>query len=259
MEKTQRAIAFDNAATNPEMPLSHELATGIIGDYPYFLPALIVAIKQEPGIDVDERKSLIERASASMCDRTALHNLIGDDSDKFRNFYPDESSNRVKSTIETISHFLDTFGNDDEKENAAIERQIFNPVPDYEMLLEKESGRKVELDDDEMSDNDRLISKFLDNAANSPQQKPKERSNASQAGKQAKPETDNHDSSLLSESLAKIYIRQHRYEKALEIITSLSLNFPEKSIYFADQIRFLKKLIVNEKYKQQNNTTCSQH
>ena len=60
---------------------------------------------------------------------------------------------------------------------------------------------------------------------------------------------DSSGDSLLSESLAKIYIRQHRYDKALEIIQSLSLNFPEKSIYFADQIRFLKKLILNQEYK----------
>ncbi|MDE6268250.1 MAG: hypothetical protein K2M04_04115, partial [Muribaculaceae bacterium] len=51
------------------------------------------------------------------------------------------------------------------------------------------------------------------------------------------------DDSLLSESLAKIYIRQHDYVRAYEIIERLNLNFPEKSIYFADQLRFLRKII----------------
>ena len=55
---------------------------------------------------------------------------------------------------------------------------------------------------------------------------------------------------MLSESLAKIYIKRRRYEKAYEIIHTLSLNFPEKSIYFADQLRFLKKLILNNNLKQ---------
>lgn len=58
--------------------------------------------------------------------------------------------------------------------------------------------------------------------------------------------------SMLSESLAKIYIKQHKYAKALEIIKSISLKFPEKSIYFADQIRFLQKLIINEQFKIKN-------
>ena len=48
----------------------------------------------------------------------------------------------------------------------------------------------------------------------------------------------------------KVYIKQKKYEQALTIIKRLSLNFPKKSIYFADQMRFLKKLIENEKYKQ---------
>ena len=54
-------------------------------------------------------------------------------------------------------------------------------------------------------------------------------------------------SSSLSESLAKVYIKQHRYERAYEIISELNLNNPEKSVYFADQLRFLKKLIAIEK------------
>mgnify|MGYP000065696583 FL=1 len=57
------------------------------------------------------------------------------------------------------------------------------------------------------------------------------------------------DDSYFTETLAKIYIKQHRYEKALEIIKKLSLNYQKKNAYFADQIRFLEKLIINNKYK----------
>lgn len=56
------------------------------------------------------------------------------------------------------------------------------------------------------------------------------------------------DESYFTESLARIYLKQHRYEKALEIIRSLYLNFPNKSIYFADQIRYLELLVrINQK------------
>lgn len=57
------------------------------------------------------------------------------------------------------------------------------------------------------------------------------------------------DDSYFTETLAKIYIKQHRYEKALEIIKKLSLNYPKKNAYFADQIRFLEKLIINANSK----------
>ena len=55
------------------------------------------------------------------------------------------------------------------------------------------------------------------------------------------------DDSYFTETLARIYIKQKRYEKALQIIKNLSLKYPEKNIYFADQIRFLEKLIINTK------------
>ena len=57
------------------------------------------------------------------------------------------------------------------------------------------------------------------------------------------------DESFFTETLAKIYIKQGRYSKALEIIQRLSLNYPKKNAYFADQIRFLEKLIINNKNK----------
>ena len=57
------------------------------------------------------------------------------------------------------------------------------------------------------------------------------------------------DDSCFTETLAKIYVKQQRYSKALEIIKKLSLKYPKKNAYFADQIRFLEKLIINTKSK----------
>ena len=55
------------------------------------------------------------------------------------------------------------------------------------------------------------------------------------------------DEACFTETLARIYIKQERYEKALEIIRKLSLKYPKKSTYFADQIRTLEQLIINTK------------
>ena len=57
------------------------------------------------------------------------------------------------------------------------------------------------------------------------------------------------DEGYFTETLARIYIKQGRYSKALEIIRRLSLVYPKKNAYFADQIRFLEKLIINNNKK----------
>ena len=57
------------------------------------------------------------------------------------------------------------------------------------------------------------------------------------------------DDNYLTETLAKIYVKQQRYDKALEIIKKLNLKYPKKNTYFADQMRFLERLIINAKSK----------
>ena len=57
------------------------------------------------------------------------------------------------------------------------------------------------------------------------------------------------DSQIFTETLARIYIKQGKFDKALEIIRQLSLNYPKKNRYFADQIRYLEKIIVNNNNK----------
>ena len=230
----------------------------IAQQYPYFVPATILLL-QHSNPTPEKRQQLLNFAATSLADREALFNLVGSDNEIFKNFYPEEDKDEKKSTMDTISHFLDTFGNEDEDEVKALEQLIFNPVPDYAQLLAKEEEKSApdenELSNENMSENDLLINKFIAKSKKQSGHFPNEEQEENQQEEisQApapKVTDDSSDSSLLTESLAKIYIKQHRYEKALEIIMSLSLNFPEKSVYFADQIRFLRKLITLEKYKQ---------
>ena len=49
-------------------------------------------------------------------------------------------------------------------------------------------------------------------------------------------------SGLVTETLAKVYIRQKHYKKAIQAYQILMLKYPEKSSFFADQISEIKKL-----------------
>lgn len=68
----------------------------------------------------------------------------------------------------------------------------------------------------------------------------------------AKPFTKPTDS-LMTATLAKVYTQQKNYKKAIQAYKILSLKNPEKSGFFADQIRAIEKLIAQSKAQNNDN------
>lgn len=54
-------------------------------------------------------------------------------------------------------------------------------------------------------------------------------------------------SAEISEENVRTLVHEKKYSEAIEILNKLNLINPKKSIYFADQIRFLEKALVNSK------------
>ena len=50
------------------------------------------------------------------------------------------------------------------------------------------------------------------------------------------------DVGFMTETLAKLYVNQKNYEKAIQSYKILILKFPEKNSYFANQIKIIKKI-----------------
>ena len=51
---------------------------------------------------------------------------------------------------------------------------------------------------------------------------------------------------LITETLAKIYVKQEKFNKAIKAYEILSLKYPKKSSFFADQINDIKKLKIKD-------------
>ncbi|MDE6628634.1 MAG: hypothetical protein K2K36_04615 [Muribaculaceae bacterium] len=251
---------------HPQEPADEAWVRSMELKYPYFsLPGLLrlraraAAGSTDSSYD-DELGKLLLTGSAGAA-RLADPELADEST-----FYPGQPRKSTPSTTSTIDTFLATYGSADPTETATLERMIFNPVADYSQTLARQEQKPLPEATPTGNSRDDMINRFilshqgsaLDDDA-SPQAQPEPgTAPETPSRRQAKKATQERqhkgaatppDNSLLSESLAKIFIKSRRYERAYEILANLSLAFPEKSAYFADQMRFLRKLMLNEQYR----------
>lgn len=241
---------------NPTQAIDQEWIEWLNAEHPYFtLPGALMLQHNAEALTPEQRNGLMAQIALNAADKDALVKLIDPDAAEWANFYPEDEKAPQVDTTAAINKFIDTYGNPDPREEEILTRLIFNPTPDYAQILAEEEERSVPDQDAAQGDSqDAKINAFIiksreqqkhfPSVVDEPQPEPQIVSDGSTV---TFPEAN--DDSLLSESLAKIYIKQRRYSKAYEIIRNLSLNFPEKSIYFADQLRFLQKLIKIENNK----------
>ena len=65
----------------------------------------------------------------------------------------------------------------------------------------------------------------------------------------ASPELSDKEEEIYTESMVNIYIKQGRYQQALEILRKISLNNPKKSSNFAAQINLLEIILKENRWK----------
>lgn len=228
---------------------TREWLDSIIQSHPYFTTPILLYLK-ENGIEGNE--DLLARLAIASPDRKALAMILGDGVEQFANFYPEVEKQPTPNTDDAIDRFLNNYGSNNPREVEAINNAIFNPTPDYaDILAAQDHDSPVTVEP--LSQQDELINNFIIESkqrehaiALAPSQPHVEEQEKAEIAHESVNEHEHIDDSMLQESLAKSYIAKRKYAQALEIIENINLRFPEKSIYFADQIRFLRKLVLNE-------------
>ena len=219
----------------------------LIALYPYFQTARLLMLQNlyilhDPSFDEELR-----RAAIYITDRKMIFRLIEAAHYKIKSATTDNSQAKnapgADRTISLINNFLDTIP-EEEKEKEKPKKTKRKPTPadaavDYvAYLLETEDDDEQETPQEQpqLKGQD-LIDNFINNdkgkikLKDTPEYLPKIEEDGNK-------DSVKEDKSYFTETLAKIYIKQGRYEKALEIIQQLNLNYPKKNAYFADQIRF---------------------
>ena len=226
----------------------------IVARYPYFQTARLLMLSNmyllhDPDFGAELRRSVLY-----VSDRRALCRLIEGYADRV---VPEEPAAAEEPTVDRTVSLIDAFLGTLSDDYASLPL-VPDAVGDYATRFLMGDGDPLALQGFEgdpllESEPDDSVGRALElMAQKDAAAKPADVSTTpNEAPAPGTPLSDEEmlDESYFTETLAKIYIKQRKYSRALEIIRSLYLQFPEKNAYFADQIRFLEKLIINNNLK----------
>ena len=213
----------------------------LVAKYPYFDAARILMLRNLYLLHDIEFGKEMRKAALYLKNRWVLFELM----EGYGFPVPVEETDKdisVDRTMSLIDAFLDTLPQNKlslEAEGAAAVDYVSAYLSDNapaEEDLPKMRGQSL-IDDFLSGDNERIVLQLRS------ENEQKEEFVDSVADEM--PET-----SFFTETLANIYIKQGKYDKALEIIRRLCLEYPNKNRYFADQIRFLEKIVKYGKRKE---------
>jgi len=230
----------------------------MVDDFPYFHAVRMLYLKNLEVLDDIRLEKELKKMSVHVPDRRQLFMLINDR--RFNN-KPEEqktssgSENKTERALQVIEKNLPPETPD---EDDFVSKIISKPVSpaiatsDYVNWLEENAEDLPEASEAEnrLRHQD-LIDSFMEKDGSQFSQRlgigvTNKAAEADKDIETAVPEAlgkNALDDSYFTETLARVYINQKRYDKALEIIRVLSLKYPEKNVYFADQIRYLEKII----------------
>lgn len=210
--------------------------------YPYYQTLRLLLLENLYKIQSPQFNDELKRSALLLADRSVLFNLI---EGKRYEIEPQISDDKKKEEDgdRTLS-LIDNYLGDKPIEKPGRKISPSDAAQDYaSYLMQMEEEENVMPYGDEKKDEVDILS--LKDVRKSNRIVLVEKSD----GELETPDDDEPSrEEFFTETLAQIYIKQHKYERALEIIKALNLNNSKKNGYFADQIRFLEKLIsINKK------------
>ncbi len=217
----------------------------LVDRYPYYQAARMLLLRalyetHDPSFGQELRKAALYVPS-----RKVLYTLIEADRLKPK---PEPKVKRIEEDVEengdrTYS-LIDQFLNTTEEIPQRKTRPAVDASTDYigymQQLEEDVSGSQMLEDLPKPTFNQQVIDTFLKQGKIKIEDHPDEELQKPQIDNESAPNND-----FLTETLARIYIKQGKYDNALEIIHPLSLKHQKKNRYFADHIRYLGKIIAN--------------
>jgi len=214
---------------------------GIIEEFPYFQAARTLYLKELKSQDSFKYNHELKTTAAYTSDRNVLFNYIISFSEEQQDLLEKNTATTSSSSSSSSSSVLnkveDNLNIGKPLPFSSTENHSFNQW--LQLSPKKVIVRSKEKRTQQTSRKEDLIDKFIQN---SPKIRPLEK-----GIKFTVPVSKNkHDAALMTETLAKVYLEQKKYENAMQAYRILSLKYPEKSGFFADQIKRIQILQKNK-------------